>query len=180
MIPNNPNISTPGPKGRWMECVAAGEILNVKSMKKMKSLGVQHMSFERGDKVGALYPYSKFEFVYSSPGALSSWLASSSYSITLAQWCNLCLYFSSNDDLPLLELNFSSDFLDYTGPRATVSNIQWAFAEKLLISPDTLEEKLKEKEASRKGVEKILKKTNKQSPPKSKVSCGGVQSPKLD
>ena len=62
MIPNNPNISTPGPKGRWMECVAAGEILNVKSMKKMKSLGVQHMSFERGDKVGALYPYSKFEF----------------------------------------------------------------------------------------------------------------------
>ena len=119
MIPNYPNISTPGPKGRWMEGVAVGEILNVKSMKQMKSLGVQHMSFERGDKVGALYPYSKFESVYSSPGALSSWVASSSYSITLAQWCNLCLYFSSNDHLKLLELNFSKKIMDYTGHHAS-------------------------------------------------------------
>ena len=149
MIPNHPNISTSGTKCRWMESVAAGEVLNVKSMKKMKSLGVQHMSFERGEKVGALYPYSKFDFVYSSPGALSSWLASSSYSITLTQWCNLCIYFSMNDHLTLLELNFSINFMDYTGRHASVSNIQWAFAKKLLISPDTLEGKLKEEEASK-------------------------------
>ena len=131
-----------------MKIVPAGDMLNVKSMKKMKSLGIQHMSFEHGDKVGALYPYSKFEFVYSSPGALSSWVASSSYSITLPQWCNLCLYFSSNDHLTLPELNFSNDSMDYTGRHASVSNIQWAFAEKLLISSDTLEGKLKDKEAS--------------------------------
>ena len=124
MIPNNPNISTPGPKDRWMESVAADEILNVKSMKKMKSLGIQHMSFERGDKVGALYPYSQFEFVYSSPGVLSSWVASSNYSLTLVQWCNLCLYFSSNDHLTLLELNFSNDFMDYAIRHVSVPNIQ--------------------------------------------------------
>ena len=32
--------------------------------------------------------------------------------------------------------------MDYTGRHASVSNIQWAFAEKLLISPDTFEGKV--------------------------------------
>ena len=45
--------SSQGPRGRWMDFDDAASVLKTKNVKKMKKLGVQHMAFERGDKVSA-------------------------------------------------------------------------------------------------------------------------------
>ena len=164
--------------GRWIDFRNAEEICKIKSMKKMKRLCPPNMAFEHGSNVTAPYPYNKFDFVYLCPTAPDTWTASNNYCIRLRGWCKLCLYFSDKSNTSKPESMYRDLFSDYTGLPATVENIRHSFKDRLLISSDSLQEQLKDREAAKSKAKK--KKPKKPKPAVLYKECQGVQSKAMD
>ena len=51
-------------RGRWIDFHSAEELFHIKSMRRLKTLNPPNMAFESGGQVKALYPYSRFHFVF--------------------------------------------------------------------------------------------------------------------
>lgn len=137
------------PKGRWMETSNAALHLGIagKKLKTMKSIGVPHMAFERGDKVEAPLPYRRYEYVYFLPNCNDGWEAMKEYDVSLADWCKVCLHLSNRDNWTGIDESIQNHFEAYTGLAATDANIELAFNENVLISAVNLPQKSKKEPA---------------------------------
>ena len=160
-------------RGRWIDFHSAEELFHIKSMRRLKTLNPPNMAFESGGQVKALYPYSRFHFVFMCSNAPENWTASNNYNIFLRQWCIMCNYFSDEPNRAEPEQQYIDLFVDYTGLAATLQNIQKSFDDKLLISSECLVTQLKRKESAKAAPKK--KKLRKVTPVSYKV-CQGVQS----
>lgn len=118
-----------------------------KKLKTMKSIGVPHMAFERGDKVEAPLPYRRYEYVYFLPNCNDGWEAMKEYDVSLADWCKVCLHLSNRDNWTGIDESIQNHFEAYTGLAATDANIELAFNENVLISAVNLPQKSKKEPA---------------------------------